>query len=578
MSQQGDDQLLQLPNFNDDDDAGGAVPLRPVRTRTPWWRRRGPIIGIAAFLLIVLVGALLLGFLRRGTRTATLAYGQVSTGNFALTVSTTGPVQSGVYNVVFSGSGRLTEIDVAVGQTVTKGQVLAKLDKTSLQDAVNAAQASVLSAQTGVANAQNSYGKAAGQSQASANAAQVTLNNAKTTQTNTQAQSSASLAAAQTALTNAQNALLTTEASSAASVSSAQTTLSNAQKSLTSTQTSANKQKATALIQENQAIAACNTAATAGATATPTATPDPNCIPLATAQYNQAVATANASVTSAQNAVASAQKGLSSAQAQAAASNAQAQAQIVTDESQLNTAQAQANGNNASSQGAVNAAQSQLNSALASEAASNTTAAGQISTAQSQLNSALVGLQTAQHNLANATLTAPHAGIVTVVNGSVGGTPGTSTSSTATSTGGGTFIQIVDDSALQVVADVNESDTGNLKVGEPALFTVAAYSNRTFRGTVSAISPNGQTVSNVVTYPVYIDVDMTRLQGSTLLPGMTANVTIEVVQRIGALLIPVTAVNFARTASSTANSSRALITSTAGECGSGSGTSDVEHA
>ena len=183
-----------------------------------------------------------------------------------------------------------------------------------------------------------------------------------------------------------------------------------------------------------------------------------------------------------------------------------------------------------------------------------------------------MGLLTAQHNLANATLLAPHAGIVTTINGTVGGTPGvssasssaSSSSSTAASSvgssGGGTFIQISDVSTLQVLAAVNESDTANLKVGEPAQFTVSAYGNRIFTGTVSAISPFGQTVSNVVTFPVTIDVNKDDLQNTNLLPGMTASVTIVVVQRPNVVLIPVNAINFARTATGTVNGIPPLIT------------------
>jgi HlyD family secretion protein len=113
---------------------------------------------------------------------------------------------------------------------------------------------------------------------------------------------------------------------------------------------------------------------------------------------------------------------------------------------------------------------------------------------------------------------------------------------------------------LQVLAAVNESDTANLKVGEPAQFTVSAYGNRIFTGTVSAISPFGQTVSNVVTFPITIDVNKDDLQNATLLPGMTASVTIVVVQRPNVVLIPVNAVNFARTATGTVNGIPPLIT------------------
>src|SRR2546428_10748460 len=118
--------------------------------------------------------------------------------------------------------------------------------------------------------------------------------------------------------------------------------------------------------------------------------------------------------------------------------------------------------------------------------------------------------------------------------------PGMSTPGTS-----GTSIQTVEPSVLQVVAYVNESDIAKVKLGDPAQFTVSAYGNRIFTGVVSAISPNGVTVSNVVTFPVYVNVDTNDLHGATLLPGMIANVTIEVARRANVLLISVNAVNFA---------------------------------
>ena len=80
-----------------------------------------------------------------------------------------------------------------------------------------------------------------------------------------------------------------------------------------------------------------------------------------------------------------------------------------------------------------------------------------------------------------------------------------------------------------------------------------------FMARVSAISPNGQTVSNVVTYPVTIDVQKSTLNGANLLPSMTANVTIIVAQRANVLIVPASAVNFARTASGTVNGTPALV-------------------
>ncbi len=204
----------------------------------------------------------------------------------------------------------------------------------------------------------------------------------------------------------------------------------------------------------------------------------------------------------------------------------------------------------------VNSNQAGVNTSQASGESSIASAQQVVISDEGLLNSAEELLAADKHNLDNSILKAPHAGVVTVINGTVGGAPGlpqnASTSSTTTS--GNTFIQIVDTSNLQVQASVNETDTANLKIGEPATFTVNAYPNKTFRGTVGAISPLGQTVSNVVTYPVRIDIDMSSVAGTNLIPGMTANVTITVVSRVGVLLIPVNAVDFARLASTRSTS------------------------
>jgi hypothetical protein len=79
-------------------------------------------------------------------------------------------------------------------------------------------------------------------------------------------------------------------------------------------------------------------------------------------------------------------------------------------------------------------------------------------------------------------------------------------------------------------------------------FTVSAYGSRQFSGTVDAIAPVGQTVANVVTFPVTIDIDGQSAQGAHLFPGMTATLTIVTAQRFQVVLVPVRAVTFARAA------------------------------
>ena len=607
QTQSPEEQVLSLPDFSSmaPEDQGSQLPPRP-----PWWRRRGGIITIILVLLLILAGFLAFFLIRGRQGPITYEKQQVTQGNFSLTVSATGPVQSATYNLVFSGSGIIDQIDVSVGQTVVKGQVLAKLNKTSLQDALNAAQATVLSAQTGVESADANLGKAEDSAQANVQAAQTTLTNAQNSLVTQQTQSAAQITAAQTTLSNDQTGLTNTMAQSVASVSAAETTLSNARITLTHTtaQSAASVSAAeTALSNAQTALSHAQTTASAQIAAaelamdqacspTPPATPVATTCATETAAYNTAVAQANASIATAQADVSTAQKALATAQAEAAANNATAQngvstaqkaltsagatstsnnaaaqAKVASDQDALAVTEAQASSSNTTAQNAVNTATSGLTTAQTSASSSITTLQGTANAAQSTLQSALVGLQTAQHNLANATLLAPHAGIVTTINGTVGGTPGVSSSSASSSTtgtgtgtgtgaGGGTFITIADTSTLQVLASVNESDTANLKVGEPAQFTVSAYGNRIFTGTVSAISPLGQTVSNVVTFPVTIDVNKDDLQNSNLLPGMTASVSIVVVQQPNVTLIPVNAINFARTATTTVNGIPPLIT------------------
>jgi len=144
-------------------------------------------------------------------------------------------------------------------------------------------------------------------------------------------------------------------------------------------------------------------------------------------------------------------------------------------------------------------------------------------------------------NTADATLTAPHAGTVTAINGAVGASSGTGSSTTH-------FIQIVDTSSLQIVANVNEADIAKVAVNNAVQFTVDAFGSQQFYGKVTAIAPQGTTTSNVVTYPVTINVDMTKLNGAHLLPGMTATAVITTDSRTNVLLIPVGTVSFVQTA------------------------------
>lgn len=331
-------ESLRLPLMRDDetdllgfDDEGDVVgtPRRP-------WQSRRVIAAIAVVVVIaIILGGVVVARAAASAKPTTYSYATARQGTLILTVSGTGPVSAALYNLSFASSGRITAIDVQVGQQVTAGQTLAQLDTTSLQDALNQAQL----------------------------------------------------------------------------------------------------QAYTAYDQEQQALNNCNNAKS----------PPPDCTQLAENQYA----------------------------------------------------------------------------------------------------SSLQQLQTAKDNLAAATLKASHAGVVTAINGSVGGTPGSGSGSSSSASG---FIQLADSSSLQITTSVNEADISGVAAGQSATFTVAAYPGRTFVGTVSSISLVGATTSGVVTYPVTIQVDTSRLQGANLLTGMTATVTIVRTRQTNVLLIPASAVTFARAA------------------------------
>jgi len=87
-----------------------------------------------------------------------------------------------------------------------------------------------------------------------------------------------------------------------------------------------------------------------------------------------------------------------------------------------------------------------------------------------------------------------------------------------------TFVTIIADHALQLVAMVDETDIGAVRTGSRATFTVEAYPDRQFLGRVERIAPKATIVSGVVNYEVMITIGSS---ADVLKPDMTANVSIE---------------------------------------------------
>jgi len=94
---------------------------------------------------------------------------------------------------------------------------------------------------------------------------------------------------------------------------------------------------------------------------------------------------------------------------------------------------------------------------------------------------------------------------------------------------------------LQIVANVDEADVGQVAEGQETLFTVDAFPQSTFRGVVQLIRNSPENVQGVVTYGSVIQIDNSVQR---LRPGMTANVTIVVAKKKRVLAVPNAALRF----------------------------------
>ena len=100
---------------------------------------------------------------------------------------------------------------------------------------------------------------------------------------------------------------------------------------------------------------------------------------------------------------------------------------------------------------------------------------------------------------------------------------------------------IADLDNMQVIGNVDEADIGQVKVGQRVTFTVDAYPDDLFEGTVTQVRLSPTTESNVVTYEVVVGASN---PDHKLIPGLTANLTIYVMSEKDVLQLPAGAFNF----------------------------------
>ena len=175
-------------------------------------------------------------------------------------------------------------------------------------------------------------------------------------------------------------------------------------------------------------------------------------------------------------------------------------------------------------------------------AESKSASAVELEQAEYNLNAAKLAVEQRKNEVAQAKLNLSYATIKSPIDGvvlkravDVGQTVAASMSTPTL------FVIAKDLSQMKVMAAVDEADIGQVKQGQRVMFTVDAFQNETFNGTVQEVRLNPTTTSNVVTYTVVITAENPEQK---LLPGMTATCTIVTQEITDAITIPVKALKF----------------------------------
>lgn len=267
---------------------------------------------------------------------------------------------------------------------------------------------------------------------------------------------------------------------------------------------------------------------------------DPAQLQAQLAQANANYLSAQANAQGAQNSVVSADASVQAAEAnlaraESAAADAQRTyernrelvdagvgARMTLESAEAALVQAQAQKQQAAAQ--VNQAKAQAQSARSQLAQSN-----------AQVQQTQAAVQLASVNLDHTVIKAPIDGVVVERNVDVGQT-------VAASLQAPTIFLIANDlTRMQVLAEIDEADVGQLSPDSRVSFTVDAYPNDVFHGRIAQVRLAPQMVQNVVTYTAVVEVANPDLK---LKPGMTANVTAIVAQREDVLSVPNAALRF----------------------------------
>jgi RND family efflux transporter MFP subunit len=156
-------------------------------------------------------------------------------------------------------------------------------------------------------------------------------------------------------------------------------------------------------------------------------------------------------------------------------------------------------------------------------------AARDLAVEQAQLEASAARLRSAEIVLGYSKIRAPIDGVISGVSTREGETVAAGLSAP-------TFVTIIDLDRLEVLAYVDETDIGRIRLGQTATFTVDTYRDAEFGARVIAIQPRPELQGSVVNYVVRLEYEP--LEGYVLRPEMTAHVRLLVEQREATLTVP----------------------------------------
>lgn len=510
-------------------------------------------------------------------RTATVARGSVSQ-----TVTVSGSISAqGQARLAFKSGGKIAQIFVASGQTVSLGQPLAKLDTTDLETAVATAQQSLANAQASyqkqllaAQDARQSYADAQKSTANDIATAQSALTKLRTNYTNAKtnftsitntllADITTYRASADTLHTQVQTALLDLSNGFSSDAVNARTSLYAADGSIAAAQNYGTTTIAMALSEFASArdgilsaLQSFDAALAAGAdTSTALTTFQTLQLSYSTSstRLTTTLDTLVSQISSAQASTTSAQTSLNTNSSRANitlelarsdvtallatfTANAQfpavAKSRVSQTTAPLNTMSDAVNGSLANAAAAITTAQDRAATTLRSAASAVANIPLNLQSAQVSVDNANNAVATASSNLDSAVLTAPAAGIVASIANQVGEYVSGGNTNSA-------FIVLTNTQSLVLHGTIGESDVAKLKLGQVANLTVDALTGQKMTGRVVSLDPVATIQSGVPVYGIDIAMDV---PGSGIKAGMSASASVILASKQNVLTVPNTTI------------------------------------